>query len=241
MVCSTNTGMALLAGVGMGVGLTMLLDPARGRRRRALIRDKAASLKHQSQAALGKVARDAKNRARGIAAETRQMMHKEETPDNSVLEARVRSKLGRAVSHPGAISVMADNGRVTVSGPILSEEVEAITSAISSVPGVREVDDQLEIHEYPDIPSLQGGRPRAERSEWMQSNWSPATRFLSIAWGAGMVTFGLKRRDSVGAAAGAVGAYCLVRGIANHPIGDMLSESNEEDYYLVSEDIEFTR
>jgi hypothetical protein len=219
----------------------MLLDPSRGRRRRALIRDKTSSLLHQSQDAMGKVARDAKNRARGIAAEAWHMMHKEETPDNSVLEARVRAKLGRTVSHPGAISVTADNGSVTLSGPILSDEMDALTSAICRVTGVREVIDQLEPHEYPDIPSLQGGRHRAERPEWRQSTWSPAIRFASIAWGAGMIAFGVARRDVIGAAAGAAGAYCLIRGITNHPISDMMPEAEAEDYYLVSEDIEFTR
>jgi hypothetical protein len=196
---------------------------------------------HHSQHALGKVARDAKNRARGIAAEARHRVQGEETPDNSVLEARVRAKLGRTISHPGAVAVTADNGRITLSGPVLSDEVDALTSAICRVPGVLEINDQLEVHEYPDIPSLQGGRPRAERPEWRQSTWSPATRFLSIAWGAGMIAFGLKRRDAVGAAAAGAGAYCLIRGITNHPISDMLPEANEEDYYLVSEDIEFTR
>jgi hypothetical protein len=220
----------------------MLLDPSRGRRRRALIRDKATSLMHHSQDALGKVSRDAKNRARGIAAEAKHMMHREDNADDSVLEARVRSKLGRAASHPGAITVVADKGRVTLSGPILSDEVDSLTSVVSKVPGVREIEDQLEVHEYPDIPSLQGGRPRAERAEWRQSTWSPSTRFMSIAWGAGMVTFALKRRDAIGAAAGATGAYCLIRGITNHPISEMLPDvGEEEDYYLVSEDIELTR
>jgi hypothetical protein len=219
----------------------MQLDPSRGPRRRAVIRDKTSSLMHHSQDALGKVARDAKNRARGIAAEARHRIQKEETPDDAVLEARVRSKLGRAVSHPGSLAVKAENGKVTLSGAILSEEVDALTSALGSVPGVREIEEQLEIHEYPDIPSLQGGRPRAERFEWMQSTWSPATRFMSIAWGAGMIAFGLKRRDAIGAAAGAAGACCLIRGITNRPISEMLPEASEEDYYLVSEDIEFTR
>jgi len=41
-----------------------------------------------------------------------------------VLVERVRSKIGRAVSHPHAIHVTAQNGRVRLSGEILSEEAD---------------------------------------------------------------------------------------------------------------------
>jgi hypothetical protein len=59
---------ALLAGAGLGAGLMYLLDPQMGRRRRALARDQAVSLAHEAQDAAGVVARDATNRARGLAA-----------------------------------------------------------------------------------------------------------------------------------------------------------------------------
>jgi hypothetical protein len=58
----------MLAGVGAGAGLMYLLDPQQGRRRRALVRDKAVSLAHQAQGAAEMVRRDARNRARGLAA-----------------------------------------------------------------------------------------------------------------------------------------------------------------------------
>ena len=45
-----------------------LFDPQMGRRRRALARDKAVSLTHEAQDAARVVARDASNRARGLAA-----------------------------------------------------------------------------------------------------------------------------------------------------------------------------
>jgi hypothetical protein len=47
---------------------------------------------------------------------------------------------------------------VRLCGPILSHEVSALLSAVESVAGVRNVDNQLEPHDQPgNIPSLQGG------------------------------------------------------------------------------------
>src|SRR5262245_1423665 len=58
---------AFLAGAGLGAGLMYVLDPQMGRRRRALVRDKAVGLAHQAQDAAEVVAKDAANRARGLA------------------------------------------------------------------------------------------------------------------------------------------------------------------------------
>jgi hypothetical protein len=62
-----DRAVALLAGVGLGAGLMYLLDPRMGRRRRALVRDKAVRLAHEAQDAAEVVARDMRNRAQGLA------------------------------------------------------------------------------------------------------------------------------------------------------------------------------
>ncbi len=82
--------------------------------------------------------------------------------DDSVLEARVRSSMGRVVSNPGAIAVMAEDGNVTISGPVLAGEVDGLLACVKSVPGVQEVHSQLTVRPTPDgIPGLQG----TDRSE----------------------------------------------------------------------------
>ena len=65
-----NTGM-LLTGIGIGAGLMYILDPDRGRRRRALARDKAVKTWNRSERYLEKVGRDLANRTRGLAQETK--------------------------------------------------------------------------------------------------------------------------------------------------------------------------
>jgi len=157
-----------------------------------------------------------RNRARGLAAEMRSLVSSEEVSDEKLV-ARVRSRMGRFVSHPSAIEVRADQGRVTLSGPILAHEVDDLLSNISSVPGVTEIDDQLEVHKQAgDVPGLQGGRPRpGDRFELMQENWSPTARLLVGAAGGALAVYGLSRRDPLSLGLGTIGIGLLARGITN--------------------------
>lgn len=64
--------MTLFRGIGLGAGLMYFLDPDRGRRRRAFVRDKANHLLHTTEAFAGTTRRDLSNRTRGVIAEVRQ-------------------------------------------------------------------------------------------------------------------------------------------------------------------------
>jgi len=59
--------------LALGAGLMFLLDPSQGRRRRALIRDKAVSSAHQAQRYAASTGRHLGNKAQGWAAEARSM------------------------------------------------------------------------------------------------------------------------------------------------------------------------
>src|SRR5688572_454085 len=118
-----NRELTLLAGgIGFGAALMYMLDPDRGRRRRALVRDKLASAANKTPDAIGATARDLSNRARGLAAQVGSVFAAADDLSDEVLAARVRSKLGRVVSHPSAIEVAADQGRVRLRGPVLAGE-----------------------------------------------------------------------------------------------------------------------
>src|SRR6266566_5145613 len=103
-----NKGVTLAIGMAVGARLMYLLDPDRGRR----------------------------HRAAGLMAETRARFRKRAVSD-PVLVERVRAKIGRVVSHPRAIVVTADQGHVTLSGPILAGEVDDLLSAAAAVRGVQ--------------------------------------------------------------------------------------------------------
>jgi uncharacterized membrane protein len=217
-----NKQQILCAGLGLGAGLMYFLDPDRGRRRRAMARDRAAHLVNTADDAIGKTSRDVRNRMSGLVAEASSLFACEEISDGVLVE-RVRAKLGRAVSHPHAIEVTAEQGRVTLSGQILAREVDLLLKRVYSVRGVVSVENKLEAHqEAGNIPDLQGGRPRpGEPSEFLQTNWSPAARLLAGATGGALALYGAHRHGLTGSALELLGLGLLARGLTNLEIKDL--------------------
>jgi uncharacterized membrane protein len=214
--------LVLISGLGLGAGLMYLFDPDRGRRRRALVRDKAVHTLHQASDAFDKTSRDAGNRLSGLVAEAGSLFKREEVIDD-VLVARVRAKLGRAVAHPHAIRVAAKEGEVTLKGPVLADEVEYLLKCISSVPGVKGVENKLEVYEEAgNVPDLQGGVARAGEGAALVGALSPTARLLVGAAGGALALYGARRRDAVGLGLEAVGLGLFVRGLTNLAVKDLV-------------------
>lgn len=126
------------AGAAIGTIGAMLLDPRRGAARRALIVQKVgAFLREAVGTARGRVV-DLGHRARGAAHETAARL-REEHVDDSVLVERVRSRIGRPLSHAHAVQVSAHEGTVTVRGEVLPGELGELLSTVAHVRGVRRV------------------------------------------------------------------------------------------------------
>jgi len=136
---------------------------------------------------------------------------------DEVLVERVRARLGHVVSHPRSIEVTANQGRVTLRGPVLAREVDDLLRAVASVRGVSGVENRLEVHPQPgDVPGLQGkGRRPEPPLELLQRNWSPATRLLAGTTGGVLAAYGASRRDTAGAALSIAGLGLLARGLTN--------------------------
>jgi BON domain len=162
-----------LLGAGIGATSMFLLDPVRGARRRALIRDKMAWTRHKTADAAGAAWRDVGNRFAGLQSRTRALF-KHEAIDDATLSLRIKAALGRVTGHQRAISVNVANGCVTLSGDALTSEVASIVSAVGRVPGVFGVETDLRTHAKAE-GALQGGSRRP--GQWMPrlsgSSWSP--------------------------------------------------------------------
>jgi uncharacterized membrane protein len=197
--------MRSLASFGLGAALMYFLDPQSGRRRRSEARDKAVHLVHETNEAMDVASRDLENRMRGAVATVESTLRREHVPDEVLVE-RVRSKLGRVSSHPHAIEVSCEDGAIVLEGPVLSNELRQVLSAIGRVRGVRKIQNRLDPHRSTEnVPALQGGEPRREVFELLQRNWSPGPRLVVGATGAILALGGLRR-------GGVVGTLCMVGG-----------------------------
>lgn len=135
---------AMIAGVGaaIGAGVMYLLDPDKGRRRRALVADKLNSAGHTTADAVAATGRDAKNRAKGLLHENKQRLAGEEVPDD-VLVKRVRSEMGHVIDKPQDVTVTALGGRVTLDGTVAEDKVDDLVGRVEKMPGVAGVENRL--------------------------------------------------------------------------------------------------
>ncbi len=143
---ASRTG-ALLAGLGLGAALMYVLDPTRGARRRALLRDQANSALRTGRREFHRRAEDLKHRAEGAVAELRGRLkeRKEGVVDDDQLTERVRAELGHKVSSLSALEVTARDGVVTLAGRIPREELPDALATARKVRGVEQVRDELQV------------------------------------------------------------------------------------------------
>lgn len=163
----------VLGSVGLGAALMYVLDPERGKRRRAFVRDKALHLSRKASERLDARSRDLRNRARGVAAEVKTMV-RPGTVSDPVLEERVRTEIGRVLSTPGAVEVSALEGTVTLSGAVLAKELDDLLTTVQGIHGVEDVENRLQVYESAEgIPALQGSRGPRSKAERGRDRWQP--------------------------------------------------------------------
>lgn len=212
----------IVLGGALGALAMYFLDPHEGRRRRARTRDKLLHAGKVLNEAGRVTARDTAQRAYGVWAGTRRLFKHENVADDVLVE-RVRAELGRFVSHPHAIEVAAEGGHISVSGPILPEEVRPLLRCVRHVPGVRAVSDRLSVYEDAShVSSLQGGHRRpGSRFELWQENWSPAARLMIGSFGAGLMVAATRARGGLRTLLGATGGALIARAATNMSLSRM--------------------
>lgn len=202
---------SLFIGFALGAVGAFMLDPQQGARRRALARDKVVRGMTQGREFADAAREDLRQRARGL---------RGGPVSDEVLAERVRAKLGRYSSHPAAVQVDAQAGRITLSGDILAAEVEPLFDAVRAVRGVQHVDNRL--NAYPSatgVASLQGGdTDDHERSALFRPNWTPGIRLIIGGTGALLLLYALARGGLSGIGALGAGAVLLGRASTNQPL-----------------------
>jgi hypothetical protein len=118
------------------------LDPDLGERRRALLAELVRNGLPSERRNGGRIARrpfrTAQSGPQG-----------DEPCSDAELRDRVQSRLGRVVSHPGAIRIDVDQGVVRLSGRVLAKERDGLLAQVEQVPGVRGLVNAMSAHDHP--------------------------------------------------------------------------------------------
>lgn len=209
------------AGLGACAGALTeyLFDPDLGRTRRARVRDKAVHVVHRFRGGVGVLGRDLSNRSRGAVAEIRYRFLGRNV-DDRVLCERVRAELGRHISHPHAVEVHVDGGRVTLTGHVLEREARRARRAVARIPGVKDVEANWSVHRDAEgVFQLRGGgRPRERVPELLQECWSPTARFLACATAVATVAVARRLPKPLAWVLRAGGAVLAARAATNLPL-----------------------
>ncbi len=156
--------LTVLTSAGLGAAFVYFYDPVSGRRRRALMRERANRTLHNAQHVLDGASRDLQNRSFGMMEELRSRLAAQKVDDDKLVR-RVAAKLGHHMIRAKDVGITAEDGVVTLEGPILSTEIDAVIRAVQRIPGVREFRNQLTIHEA-----------SADTTQTPRKKWTPARR-----------------------------------------------------------------
>lgn len=221
----------VLAGLAVcaGAAVEYLCDPDRGRSRRARARAKGVRAARLATGGLGVVARDAANRARGLAGATRYRVAGRRA-DDRILYERVRAELGRYVRHPHAVEVVVQDGTVRLGGDVLAREARPARRALRRIPGVREVEPHWNVHgsaetvpRLPDVSRTRGlmeerERPRGTVAGRIPERWSPSGRLAAAVAALSAWPLSARLPGPLAWAARAAGAVLLARAATNLPL-----------------------
>jgi hyperosmotically inducible periplasmic protein len=144
----TNVALAFAAGA-----LVMyLMDPSTGRRRRAIVRDRGVSMRHDAERYVRGKSKRTVDRLRGVAARTRAGLAADPV-DDDLLHERIRARLGRLVGRPHDVEVLVRDGRVQLKGHVAEEEFHDLLHAVSSMRGVQNLESLLRTNSSLSQPS----------------------------------------------------------------------------------------
>ncbi|HLW51560.1 MAG TPA: SRPBCC family protein [Candidatus Angelobacter sp.] len=217
-----NKRWMLFGSLAAGAAALYFLDPDHGERRRKAI---ATRLKHAGSDMAEEASKSARDVWHRFTGKARQLWTEagEDQPDDTVLAERIRSRMGRIVSRPHDVHVLADHGAVTFWGTIAPAEMRALLHAAKSTRGVREIWNHLEFDEQTRATHAIDSLAHAKKTTLL--NWSPSKRALVGTAGAAAALYGLRRRDAFGYCLTALGAGLAVSSTMKKNVRSLLALS----------------
>jgi len=135
-----NKPLATLGAAAAGALAMYYLDPQSGARRRAALEQLVSSGLPGGPRAQG----------RGRLARRASLRNTQADPrSDAELRDRIQHRLGRMVSHPGALRVDVDQGVVRLSGRVLAKEREGLLAQVQQMAGVHQLVNAMTAHDLP--------------------------------------------------------------------------------------------
>jgi osmotically-inducible protein OsmY len=134
----------------MGVGLMYLMDPQRGRARRAWLSDTITGLVRNTGQTFYRTGKDLGNRMTG--SDSGRSQPGGSSYSEQLLD-QVRSEISRVAPANHRIEVMTDvNGSVTLTGSVRPEDADRVIAVVEDVPGVILVINRLDVQSSQNTP-----------------------------------------------------------------------------------------
>lgn len=215
----------LLGGIATAATAAYFLDRKKGRERRARVARGAERLARTigERAALG--VRDGQHRIVGMTKQAWLALRHEHLEDRVLVE-RIRSRMGRIVSHPHKIHVASDEGVVTLWGQTSQDEALELARTVSGMRGVNELRDHIEICD-PEPEAPRPHNPLRQARLATRLNWSPRQRLAATVAGAAVAAYGWRRRDKLGFCLSVLGAGLTAQGWMKHNVHSILALSED--------------
>jgi hypothetical protein len=154
-VSGTTAGVGAAGALLLGLGAMWLLDPDRGRGRRAWIGQKTNRLLNETGRFMRATGRHVANKSKGYAHRSRQAVGgaASSLTDSSIAES-IRSSLGRlGLKSSSAVGVQCTDGCVTLTGRCVADDVDVIVATTRNTYGVDNVVNNLEVGTSFDSPT----------------------------------------------------------------------------------------
>lgn len=134
-------------GAAVGAAVMWLFDPAAGRRRRALARDRGLAVLRHGLRRSARAGRAAGAEAYGLRQKAAHLREQPKDYDDQTLKSKVESELFREPDAPkGQVDVNAQDGVVQLRGEVGSTElIEDLVKRARGVQGVRDVENLLHL------------------------------------------------------------------------------------------------
>ena len=213
----------ILGGIAGATAAAYFLDCQHGSERRARFARNAERLASAAVDGVSLGFKDTGHRLLGRARQAWLLTHRDQV-DDRVLAERIRSRMGRILTHPHKIQVVCDKGVVTLWGEAPQDEVCDLTQAVAGIAGVKEVLDHIEIHESAVEPVPEEDALLKARHA-VRLNWSPWQRLLASVAGAAIAVYGWRRKDKLGSALSVVGTGMATQAWMKQSVHSLLAFS----------------